>query len=243
MQPGSVLLWNRSNINNPFDFYIIMGHYSGNDKRTPANDNKQTSAYVKTGIVMGSGMHMLDLSALNNLVETYTTGLGKIGVIQDYSIGISSLSSDGFCYNFGFFQRARTPNSAYHYWGGHLSATYLNIPYSSPLKLGIGPYISYQKHIINKPNTLNDTQFITRYNLPTTAVNPVFIVGLSGKAILDLSQIYISTEIGYGRDISNPRWLVNKTYSGNSGGLKGHQLFLNAGIGIYFSNSGKKTKP
>jgi hypothetical protein len=178
-----------------------------------------------------AGYHLVDIKVLSNLMAVY--GLPEVDVVPDYGLNFSTGDRNNFLYQAGFFQRAKSPGSAYHYWGTYI-ATYGELYNATPwFKCGYGMGISYQQHSVNKPNTQSDTIFISRYNMPTRAVNPVLAMYLSAKGTINISKFYLSVEAGYGRDVSDSRWRVNNQYSGPLEKFNGNQLFLNITTGIH----------
>ncbi len=221
----------------PFTFAIVMGGSS--DSKSEFSDNveaKITSRAKYTplfSIGATTGIHAVDIFELSSLMKAY--GLPKVQIIPDYGINLSGWDLDNNHYEIGFFQRARIPGSAYHYWGTYFSGM-TNIFSPKPwFKAGIGSSISYQRHIVNNPNTLNDTIFISRYTLPTAAVNPVYAICLNVKGVINLQRCYLSAEAGYGWDFSDRRWRVNNRFSGPMGKFKGNQIYINLSMGWHLA--------
>lgn len=228
----------------PFNFMLVMGGNSIIKSSLPKNMNSQLSAQKATVPVLSaglnSGVHAVDIFTLNELIKAY--GLPKIGIIADYGFHISRRAEERFLYEAGFYQRAKTPGSAYHYWGTYLSMASDVFSAGPWFKASVVSSLSYQKHYINKPNNSNDTAFLTRYTMPTTAVNPVFAVCLGAKGLITFSRFYLSAEAGYGWDISNARWRVNNQYSGPIDKFRGNQIFVNATAGFHLITQSKNSR-
>ena len=221
----------------PFTFALVMGGGSDSKSVIPDMDEaKMTSGSKYTplfSIGTTTGIHAVDVFELNSLMEAY--GLPKVQIVPDYGINLSGWDLDNNHYEIGFFQRARIPGSVYHYWGTYFSGM-TNLYSAKPwLKAGVGSALSYQNHIVNNPNTLSDTVFISRYTLPTAAVNPVMAMCLNVKGIITLQRFFLSAEAGYGWDISDRRWRVNNRFSGPMGKFRGNQIYVNLSMGWHLS--------
>lgn len=230
------------NSQNPFDFMLVMGKNS--ETLTYPKTIKEKS-YPKVSAGISSGMHLANLNRLNNLMDDY--GLPKVLPVQDYGFNFSLWDRNNNHYEAGYFQRAVTPGSAYQYWGTYLSAMGNLIPQNHWFKGGLGTSISYQQHRVNYPNNQNDTAFLTRYALPTSAINPALLFGITAKGILTLNRFFLSMEAGYGWDITDNRWIVNNKYSGPEGKFKADQFFFNVNAGMHLAsqkrNVRKEEKP
>ena len=174
-------------------------------------------------------------------------GLPKVLPVQDYGFNFSLWDRNNNHYEAGYFQRAVTPGSAYKYWGTYLSAIGNFMPQNQWFKGGLGTSVSYQQHRVNYPNNQNDTAFLSRYALPTSAVNPALLFSLTAKGILTLNRFFLSMEAGYGWDITDNRWIVNNKYSGPEGKFKADQFFFNVSAGMHLAsqkrNVRKEEKP
>ncbi|MBM3920928.1 MAG: hypothetical protein FJ347_06840 [Sphingomonadales bacterium] len=234
----------KTNQSAPFNYMLVMGGSNKINVVLPDNLTPQISKRMKSRAMLSTGVnmgyHIVDVVALSKLMSGY--GLPKVEIIPDFGLNISTHDKENFLYEAGFFQRMRIPGSAYHYWGTYFSAVNEFYTPAHWLKLGLGINIGYQQHYVNNPYTLNDTIFISRYTMPTRAVNPVYTFGITAKSKINLSRFFLRTELGYGRDISDNRWRVNNQYSGPMGQFKGNQVFLNitAGFHLVTENSPKR---
>ncbi|NBP06628.1 MAG: hypothetical protein EBV15_10520 [Bacteroidetes bacterium] len=232
---ASLSLSDKDNASLPFNYMLVLGGNTAAKIELPdnlipqINNSRNPRPLFSAGF--NAGYHLVDIKVLSNLMAVY--GLPEVDVVPDYGLNFSTGDRNNFLYQAGFFQRAKSPGSAYHYWGTYI-ATYGELYNATPwFKCGYGMGISYQQHSVNKPNTQSDTIFISRYNMPTRAVNPVLAMYLSAKGTINISKFYLSVEAGYGRDVSDSRWRVNNQYSGPLEKFNGNQLFLNITTGIH----------
>ena len=220
----------------PFNYMLVMGNNTDSFvSAADSQDAQKSNRFASEPLLsagLNSGIHLVNIFKLNDLMKGY--GLPAAQIIPDHGIHFSAWDRENNLYEIGFFQRAKTSGSAYHYWGTYLSGMTTIFSPKSWLKGGLGSIISYQQHFVNNPYTQIDTIFISRYTMPTTAVNPVLTMGLNAKVMItSLWGAYISVEAGYGWDVSNKRWRVNNSYSGPLDRFKGHQVYFNVATGIH----------
>lgn len=232
---AALLLCGNGHTLQPFNFMLVMGGNTGNSDGRSGNLSPQITTRIKPRSVFSAsvsmGFHRVDIKTLSNLMAGY--GLPRIDLVPDYGLNISTRDKENFVYEAGFFQRAKTPGSAYHYRGTYISVTNAFYKATPWLKAGLGINISYQQHFVNNPNALDDTIFISRYPPPTRAVKPVLIFGVSAKGETSFSRFFLTAEVGYGRDFTDQRWRVNNQYSGTMGKFKGNQIFINIASGFH----------
>lgn len=237
----SISRWTKPDASTSFDYMLVMG----NTKEKPQDLELpivKSTPLLSAGLC--SGIHLLNYSRLNTMLAD--NGLPKALPMPDFGVQFSFQDKGNNQFTAGFFQRASDPGSAYHYWGTFLSGVSNIVPENTIFQGGFGSYLSYQQHYVSKPYTQSDTLFISRFTLPTVAVNPIFAIGITAKGQLNLNRFYISAEAGYGWDVSDRRWRVNNLYSGPMGKFKGDQVFVNVSAGIHLftqKQNARKDKP
>lgn len=237
----SISRWTKPDATTSFDYMLVMG----NTKEKPLDlelPSSKSTPLFSAGLC--SGIHLLNYSKLNTMLKD--NGLSKVAATPDFGVQFSFQDNENNQFTAGFFQRASDPGSAYHYWGTFLSGVANIMPESRIFHGGFGSYLSYQQHFVSKPYAQSDTLFISRFTLPTIAVNPVFAIGITAKGQVNLNRLYISAEAGYGWDFSDRRWQVNNQYSGPMGKFKGDQIFVNISAGFHLfvqKQTGRKDIP
>ena len=241
---ASLYACDKSNTMLPFNYLLVMGGIKPANKPLPDNVVSQINKGIPSRPLFSAGanvgFHIADVFALSNLMAGF--GLPEIDIKPDYGLNISTRDKENFLYEAGYFQQARLPGSAYHYWGTYFALTNEFFSATPWMKGGIGMNFGYQQHIVNNPYTLNDTIFISRYTMPTRAVNPVFTVGLSAKGKISFSRFFLTAEVGYARDCSDRRWRVNNRYSGPMGKFNGEQIFINIATGFHLITTNPKNR-
>jgi hypothetical protein len=213
---------------NAFDFMLVMGN---NRSYQPLAAIKKRKTIPVFSVGISSGIHMVNLNKLNGLLKD--NGLSEVNSTHDFGINMTIWDNSGNHFESGFFQSARAPGSPYQYWGTYVSGVGNLSPQKKGFRSGLGGFISYQQHVVNGSTNLNDTAFITRYSLPSTAVNPALIFGLKAKLAIHIKRCYLALDAGYGWDLSDQRWRVNNKFSGPAGTLKGDQFFVNFCAGLH----------